>query len=498
MATSPTIQRNGENIAICTVDLPYNNVAVNTQAEAVTSAVSRWKEWQGQFAGKFSLKEFLGGSGESAVFATELTESGQKAAIRLLASDKNADAQLARWNAAEKLAHPNLLRVYTSGKCEISGVPLLYAVEEFAEENLAQVLPQRALTHSETSEMLVPLLNALAFLHSKGYVHGGIRPAHVMAIGDRVKLPSDALSISGSDLRNTQAATAYDAPEFTKGRISPPADVWSLGVTLVEVLTQRLSEYRSEEAQVPKNLPEPFGDIARNCLQRSPQARWTIGQIQARLQGQRPITAIAQPAVKVAPISSVRTQAATSALSKQIVRWRYLPALATGFVVLALITGSIVWDSQSKPRQQATANQTVQSKGPVTETAKPSPGRALRQREGTTPVSPAKASREGIANGHGSVLHPVYPNVPRSAQNTIHGHVRVAVRLSVDAAGNVTGSSLESAGPSKYFDRLALASAREWKFAPPEINGHRVASQWLLRYAFGRRDTQIQPQQRRP
>jgi len=35
---------------------------------------------------------------------------------------------------------------------------------------------------------------------------------------------------------------------------------------------------------VPPTLPEPFLDIARHCLVRDPQERWTVVQIAARLQ----------------------------------------------------------------------------------------------------------------------------------------------------------------------------------------------------------------------
>jgi TonB family protein len=509
MATSPTIESKGENPAICTVHLPYNSVAVTEQTGAVMSKVPPWRQWQGQAVGKFPLKEYLGGSADSAVFATELSGAETRpAAIRLLAADaENADAQLARWAEAEKLSHPNLLRVYASGRGEVNGLALLYVVMEFAEENLAQVLPQRALTSTETREMLPPVLDALAFLHSKGYVHGGIRPANIMATGDRVKLPCDGLiSIQAASCAGKpRVVTAYDAPERASGRISPPADVWSLGMTLAEVLTQRLPKLNAATGELTgaQALPEPFGEIVQCCLPPDLERRWTIAQIAARLQGKLPLAPAPKPKPVVAEkgIRQTDMPAATMPLAKRIARWPYLAAMSAGFVVLALIAGSIVWDSQSSSNQGSeTAVQQTRSESSGADAAKPSPSRPANGtiRSSSQSAAPVTIPAVNEAKIHGAVLRPVYPDVPRSAQNTIHGHVRVGVRLSVDASGNVTGASLQAAGPSKYFDRLALKSAREWKFTPPVVRGHRVSSEWLLRYAFGRRDTEVHPEQKRP
>ena len=82
---------------------------------------------------------------------------------------------------------------------------------------------------------------------------------------------------------------------------------------------------------------------------------------------------------------------------------------------------------------------------------------------------------------------------PRNARNTIRGNVRVGVRVSVSPTGKVLAATLDSPGPSRYFANLALQAAREWKFWPPQIEGHTVASEWILRFQFGRTETQVLP-----
>ena len=211
-----------------------------------------WEQFVGQVVdGNFPLLQFLGGSESAAVFLTERHDGDiiVKAAIKLIpAAPENSELQLARWRMAAELSHPHLIRLFETGSCELGGMPLLYVVMECAEENLAQVLFSRALTPAEARAMLEPLLDVLAYVHAKGLVHGHIKPANIMAIGDELKLSSDALLRAGESADSTPDAhvDAYDPPESAPGfvppakGVSPAGDVWSLGMTLVEVLTQHL------------------------------------------------------------------------------------------------------------------------------------------------------------------------------------------------------------------------------------------------------------------
>jgi len=60
----------------------------------------------------------------------------------------------------------------------------------------------------------------------------------------------------------------------------------------------------------------------------------------------------------------------------------------------------------------------------------------------------------------------------------------VRVRVEVDSAGNVSTANLTNPGPSKYFARLALQAAQQWKFTPPRENGQAVPSQWTILFEF--------------
>src|SRR5580704_14565761 len=201
------------------------------------------KQWEGQIVDRiFPLRQYLGGSDHSAVFLTEYgSGEPQKAAIKLFAAEAaTAELQLSNWEFAGQLSHANLLRLFRSGRCRLGDNDLLYLVMEYAEEDLSQILPQRALTPEETRDMLSPVLDALEYLHGRGFVHGDLKPANILATGDHLKLSSDASSRIGASLSVLGRDGAYDPPEASGGMLTPAADVWSLGMTLVEVLTQHL------------------------------------------------------------------------------------------------------------------------------------------------------------------------------------------------------------------------------------------------------------------
>jgi TonB family protein len=81
------------------------------------------------------------------------------------------------------------------------------------------------------------------------------------------------------------------------------------------------------------------------------------------------------------------------------------------------------------------------------------------------------------------VVHQELPKVSRNSLATIHGHVKVGVRVTVDSAGNVINDTLADPGPSRYFARAAAQAARKWKFAPTNDKAPR---QWLVRFEFAR------------
>ena len=120
--------------------------------------------------------------------------------------------------------------------------------------------------------MLEPVLNALAYIHGERFVHGHLTPANIMAVSDQLKISCDGICKMGESAPDPREPDVYDPPEFRATGISPAADVWSLGMTLVEALTQCLPNQGSPAAEslLPETVPAVFRGIVADCCSPTP------------------------------------------------------------------------------------------------------------------------------------------------------------------------------------------------------------------------------------
>ncbi|HXY01982.1 MAG TPA: TonB family protein [Terriglobales bacterium] len=409
--------------------------------------------------GKFPLLQKLGGSAHSEVYLTELPEQrSQKAVIKLIPADgQNAERFISRLHSIAQLSHPHLLRIFHVGRCEINSSPRMYVVMEYADEDLSQILPSRPLTPPETEEMLRAAVDVLAFLHEKGLVHRHLKPSNIMAVGDRLKISSDGIQPVGELDHPSGELGPYDAPEIGSEPVAQPADVWSLGVTLIAALNQHPPVWDRIAKTPPAfsdSIPQPFHQIIQECLRLDPGERCTLEQIKGRL----------EPAPASIPVRKSRSG----------------PLIIAQIALIAIV--ALMWF--------------VAHRGPKTRTL-PKPANPEATAVESTAAAPfANKRQSGIVKG--VVAERVMPNVSRNARNTIEGKIRVNVAVEVDDTGAVSAAKLERSGPSKYFARMALESARQWKFQPAQVDGTPVRSKWILRYRFGRTETEVSPSQTSP
>jgi TonB family protein len=425
-------------------------------------------DWQGQvIGGRYPLLQWLGGSELSGVFLTELAgDQPQKAAIRLVLVDgAEAEAQLVRWAAASALSHPHLMRLLHAGRCQIGDDRLIYAVTEYAEEKLSEILPERALTVAETREMVGPVLDALGYLHGKGLVHGRLKPSEIMVVNDQVKLSVEDVQATGKLTRLGEANGAEDAPECAAGTISPASDVWALGVTLVETLTQHPPVWEragQSDPVVPRSMAEPFARIAWEALHVDPARRCSLVDVRDRLNG----------------VGPQQKMPGTEALG-QLAR-THKSALIAAAVVLVAIAGAYVVRSNQTPESQATTDEPREA--------------AIAKPSASTPASGRRKPAAATAHANNAgVVEQVMPDLLPGAVASIHGQVNVKVRVAVDATGAVSNAALDSPGPSKYFANAALEAARRWRFKAAQAKGQAVGSVWMLQFQFKQSGTDVTP-----
>ena len=197
-------------------------MGVEARSETVAQG---WPESGALINGVYPLLSMLHGSDRSAVFTTEARARGvAAAAIKIVrAAPVLTDLQLRHWRTATARTHPHLLPLFDSGLCQLAGQQYLFVVMEYADQTLAQLLGTRALTAEEAREMLPPALEALAFLHRKNLVHGQLKPANLLVVGDQLKLASDTIRPAGEPRASSVAPSLYDPPEAHHGRSTPAA-----------------------------------------------------------------------------------------------------------------------------------------------------------------------------------------------------------------------------------------------------------------------------------
>jgi TonB family protein len=453
-----------------------------------------WTRWEGHVVnGAFPLRRLLGSSDHSAVFLSEYAEERSEAALKLLPSNPaTAKAQLQQWQAATRLTHPHLLRLIDFGRCQLGEQHFLYLAMDYAPEQLSQVLAQRALTASEARELLVPVVDALAFLHRKQLVHGRLKPANVLVVGDQIKLSSDSIRGPGQSTAVLSTCGAYDPPEARKGRISPAGDVWTLGLMTVEALTQRVPEGSDtgldpDAILLTADLEPDLVRTVRRCLSHDPADRPTIAFLETQLTGRLPraphATADESPITDSEPQQGIarRAQSLVGPLAQRV------PSLVVPLAVVVAVA-VLLWIGLHLARRPTHPASPLPS-GAASAAASASAAAGANQvAQSSTPSAIAgTAARATAANAaNGAVLAQSVPKVSLASRKTIHGHVKVAVRVSVDRAGHVIGASLEAPGPSRYFARLAQQAAREWRFVPAHDAGRR---EWLLWFDFSRDGT---------
>jgi TonB family protein len=453
-----------------------------------------------QIDDRLPLLEWLGSTGLGDVFRTQLP-GAQQAAILVSPADADAAQELLHnWQIAAALNHPHLLRVFECGRAQVDGSSILYMVTEMPEEALGQILPERPLTAAETREMLPAVLDALAFLHGEGLVHANLEPANILVVADQLKLSPYTLQPAGPARAADDRSRIYDAPETDTGLLTPASDIWALGITLVEALTQHRPPWvrnSGRDPLVPPAVPEPFASIARRCLSVDPAQRCPLAEIRALLTppAAAPVAASASSAAPSAPHVPQQLPLAYDttpvtppahllpgapplrkslrALEDDEPRRPFPLAYLLGgaALVFLLIVGILAYSHRSKPATTLPDDATSGT------TEAPSPDRPQ-------PSGPTVK---------GEVAQRVTPEIPERTARGIHGKVDVKIKLAVDRSGNVTGASILSDGRSRYFANQALEAARKWRFHPAKTHGQPASSTWELHFVFRPNGTDITP-----
>jgi serine/threonine protein kinase len=224
---------------------------------------------------------------------------GTEVAIKIV---RSPDAESARRSALEAQAlrrfqHPGLVQLLETG---VSG-DTTYLVMEFVDGvSLASMIQHGHLSTGETADIGATLAGALAYVHAQGVVHRDVKPANILIDSEGHARLADfgiarLVDTSSVTLAGTMIGTAtYMAPEQIEDHaVGPSADVWALGIVLLESLTgervymgtpsEVIARRLAGPVRLPEGLPVPWRLLFSGMLALEPDDRLSASEVQSML-----------------------------------------------------------------------------------------------------------------------------------------------------------------------------------------------------------------------
>jgi eukaryotic-like serine/threonine-protein kinase len=229
--------------------------------------------------GRYELGALLG-TGASAVVRRAVDRvTGRLFAVKLFhagASAHDRRRQQREMRALAALHHPGLVGLHDGGV--EAGRP--YIVTDLVEgPTLAELLADGPLHPAEVRRIGARLADALAHVHAGGIVHRDLKPANVLLGSDGRPRLADfgiARALDGTAVTGTGyvvGTAAYLAPEQVRGEwVGPEADVYALGLVLLESLTGRreypgaLVESATARLHRAPGIPDDLPSALRTAL----------------------------------------------------------------------------------------------------------------------------------------------------------------------------------------------------------------------------------------
>ncbi|MDN5919547.1 MAG: protein kinase, partial [Pseudonocardia sp.] len=327
--------------------------------------------------GRYRLEGLIGQGGMADVHRATDTRLNRPVAVKIFGpgNDPTADARFRQEaQVMANLHHPGLVAVH-----DFAVEPhRAYLVMELVDgPTLREVIEAERLPADDIRRFGLEVAQTLTYVHAQGVTHRDVKPSNILIDGNgRARLADFGVaSLLGAESRagghtavgEIVGTPAYLAPEQVRGRdVGPPADVYALGLVLLEAWTGR-REYQGEGIEgagerltrspvVPRDVLEPLrGAIAAMTTtdpSRRVDAREAAGMLSAAA-GAAPPPPPAEEPREERDLGSSRTG-----------RWIAIGAFVV--VVLVLLIGLLVYNTSSEETTPPRTTESSTSEAPTT------------------------------------------------------------------------------------------------------------------------------------
>ncbi len=258
----------------------------------------------------YVLLDRLGGGPLTSVFAARDLDGDRPCAVKALRDDwpdQETAVKLIQREARAGLAirHPHLVRVTHT---HVTRPPYFLVMDLLAGESVRRRLRREyRLDVATTLWVARQTTEALGALHRLGFVHGDVKPDNIRLVGDGAAVLID-LGFAHKPGENAAllkqgyvlGTANYMAPELCtfEDDAGPASDLFSLGVTMFEMLTGRLpyptgtveQTFRRHRCDPPADLrahrpdlPRPLAAVVERLLARRPEDRPRVARVVQQL-----------------------------------------------------------------------------------------------------------------------------------------------------------------------------------------------------------------------
>ena len=363
-------------------------------------------------AGRYELEELVGTGGMSRVYRAHDRRLERLVALKVLHERLGADDEhVSRFHhearAVAQLSHPNVVTVIDRGE---DGGRRFIVFEYVDGENLKQLCERTGpLPVRRALEIAVAVADGLAYAHEHGVVHRDVKPQNVLLSRDgEVKVTDFGIARSldaesGLTVTGTVLGTSsYLSPEQASGlRVTPAADVYSLGVVLYELLAgavpfpggnqvvvalKHVNEPPPSLLDSRPDVPARLASAVARALQKDPEQRFAsmddfAAELRACLAGlespDAELTMVTAPPYRTPP----PTDAPPTRVARKARRRTPLVAALLGLAVVAAAVVALVLTARHERPHAAAGGRRRQRHAPRRDRLRPRRKRSSRREQ---------------------------------------------------------------------------------------------------------------------